>query len=188
MQEIRQRFGEPRHQGSAIENEKAVKTFAYSYASGAGGLVGGVIPARAMNYFFYNDILVGYQFVSSFPEDRTDFSEAALDRIKKGTTEEREVIDLLGTPTGRYIYPIADRDGAAFGYAYTETRGPTLNIRLYRKTLRISFDPNGIVTNVKFYSFGNVIPQSSFMPALHRSVSVRQHQRQDLLRSCRGSP
>jgi len=154
MQEIRRQFGEPRQEASGIENGEAIKTFVYTYAAGAGGLVGGVIPARAMVYSFYNDVLVAYQFNSSFLEDSTDFNEAKINQIKKGTTREGEVIDLIGKPSGRGIYPTADQDGKTLGYTYTETRGPTFSMKMYQKILRINLNRDGIVTNVKFSSSG----------------------------------
>lgn len=152
LHEIQQRFGEPRHEGSGVENEKTIRTFAYSYAGGAGGLVGGVIPARAMIYSFCNDILIGYQFVSSFSEDSTDFNDAKINQIEKGRTREDEVIDLIGKPSGRFIYPIADKDGMTLGYVYSETRGPTPNMKFYRKNMKINLNQDGIVTDLKFSS------------------------------------
>ena len=55
-------------------------------------------------------MLVGHEFTSSFKEDHTDFSEARVAEIKQGETKEAGVLELLGRPTGLYVFPLVAKD------------------------------------------------------------------------------
>jgi hypothetical protein len=149
-------MGQPRQEGTALKNEKTVKTASYAYASlGGKPLHEGVTAARAAGLYFYNDVLVGHEFISSWAEDHTDFDETKIDRIVKGRTTRSEVLTLLGKPSGYYVYPlIKSPTGEAAVYAYLEVRG----FKPFRKLLIVTFDAGGIVTDVEYTSAGSRSP------------------------------
>jgi len=55
---------------------------------------------RAIRFEFWNDRLVGYNFLSSFNEDPSDFNATKIADIEKGKTTRAEIIQRLGPPTG----------------------------------------------------------------------------------------
>jgi len=147
------RMGEPRREGSVIKNEKTLKTVSYVYASvGGTPLREGVTAARAIGFYFYNDMLVGHEFISSWADDHTDFDETKAKDIIKGKTTRVEVIRLLGKPSGHYIYPLIKvPTGEAAAFVYVETRG----FRSFHKRLVVMFDAAGTVTDLEFASSGD---------------------------------
>ena len=155
--QILARMGAPRREGTVIKNEKTVKTASYGYASvGGKPLHDGVTPARAMGFYFYNDVLVGHEFISSWAEDNTDFDESKVQAIVKGKTTRAELAQLLGKPAGYYIYPlIKATSGEASVYAFVETSGSAFNLKFFRKTLVVTFDAAGVVSDVEYSSSGS---------------------------------
>jgi hypothetical protein len=155
--QVIQKMGEPKTVSDVVQNEKQVKSVVYSYANANGQpLEEGVIPYRGMTYSFYNDTLVGEQFMSSFKSDNTNFDEKLVDRIQKGQTSRAEVIQLLGPPTASFIAPmVKETSGEAIGYTYQAIRGGLFSgLKVSMKALRISFDGNGVVTEVQYSSQG----------------------------------
>jgi hypothetical protein len=154
--EIIAKFGRPFREGSVIKNDKTVKTIGYAYASvGGQALRAGVTPARAMGFYFLDNVLVGHEFVSSWAEDHSDFDEGKVKDIVKGKTIRAEVIALLGKPAGYYIYPmIMALPGDAAAYVYSDSRGSAFNLRFYRKQLLVTFDVTGVVSDVEFTASG----------------------------------
>jgi hypothetical protein len=149
-----QKLGEPRRQATMLRNGKSVQIASYSYATNFDEpLESGVVPARAMSYYFADGLLVGQEFVSSFKSDNTDFDATKVSDIVKGTTARSEVIRLLGKPAGSYIFPVVKESaGPAIGYAYSATfRGP-LSVKFTRKVLRVSFDAADRVSDVEYTS------------------------------------
>jgi hypothetical protein len=83
--QVLEQMGEPRSVGDVLKNEKTVRSITYVYASTRGEpLEDGVIPARALTYYFYNDKLVGQVFISSFKSDHSDFDSTKVESIKNG--------------------------------------------------------------------------------------------------------
>jgi hypothetical protein len=150
-------YGKPFAEGSMTKNDKTVKNVSYAYASFGGKPVKeGVVPARAMGLYFYDETLVGYEFMSSWAEDNTDFDEGKTSQIVKGTTTQGDLLQLLGKPSGYAIYPMikAATDRAAV-YTYMEVSGgPFTGRKTYRKVLVVTFDDKGIVTDVDFSATG----------------------------------
>jgi hypothetical protein len=146
------KMGQPRHEGSVIKNDKTLKTASYAYASvGGRPLHDGVTAARAVAFYFYNDTLVGHEFVSSWAEDHTDFDESRITNIIKGKTTRAEVLTLLGKPSGYHIYPLIKAPtGEAAAYVFSETRGSAFNLKFFRK-----FEANWVVADVEFASSGS---------------------------------
>jgi hypothetical protein len=149
-------MGDPRQVGEALKNEQKIKIARYSYAATSGdSLYPGVIPARAMSFSTFNDLLVGQQFLSSFKEDATEFDDSKIKDIVKGKTTKDEVISLLGKPAGEAIYPVIKRVGdTALVYGYSHVKGNAFNLRNYSKSLMVSIDSAGIVADVDYSSGG----------------------------------
>jgi len=153
--EIRQRFGTPYQEGTVIKNNETMKTLSYAYATTASSAPGGVVPARRQGFYFWRDVLVGHDFTSSFPEDKTDFDATKAQQIKKGETTESAVVALLGPPHGIYTFPlISDKDARGAVYLYHETKGSAFYLKLYNQILVVQFDPSGVVKEVEFTASG----------------------------------
>jgi len=152
---IIQQFGKPYAEGSALKNDKLVKTASYAYASVGGKSHRGGTAARAIGFYFLDDTLVGYEFVSSFAEDNTDFDEMKITQFEENKTTLDEAIKLLGEPSGYYIYPlIEDTDDEAAVYVYSETKGSVFNMKMFRKVLVLTFDDNRVITKVDYAATG----------------------------------
>ena len=149
-------MGESGQVGEALKNDQKVKIARYAYAEGAGtGRYPGVVPARAMVFSTHNDLLVGQEFVSSFPLDATDFDEAKMQGIVKGKTTRPEVLAALGKPNGEAIYPLIKKQGeTAAMYSYGHVKGNVFNMKFYSKALVVSFDAKNVVSDVEFTSSG----------------------------------
>jgi hypothetical protein len=153
--EIRQRFGTPYREGTVLKNDETMKILNYSYATSASSAPGGLVPARAQEFYLWRDVLVGHHFTSSFPDDKTDFDGTKAQQIKKGETTESAVVSLLGPPHGAYRYPlIADKDARAAVYLYQETKGTAFNLKFFHQILVVQFDPAGVVKEVEFTATG----------------------------------
>jgi hypothetical protein len=152
-------MGEPRKAGEVLKNGKQVKSITYVYAATGGEpLEVGVIPARALSYYFYNDMLAGQVFLSSFASDNSNFDNTKITGIIKGKTTRAEVIQLLGMPTASYIQPmVKETSGEAIGYTYQTTRGSAYSgFKFSNKNLNISFDDMNVVSDIEYTSLGSV--------------------------------
>jgi hypothetical protein len=153
--EIRQRFSDPYRQGTVLRNGETMTTLTYAYAAGAGSLAGGLTPSRGVGFYFWNDVMVGHEFTSSFDEDKTDFDVTKVPQIRKGETTEAAVTTLLGPAPGGYIYPmIADKTARALVYLYTQTRGSAFGLKHYQQMLMITIAPTGVVSDVQLTTSG----------------------------------
>lgn len=153
--EIGQRFGDPYRQGTVLRNGETMTTLTYAYAAGAGSLAGGLTPSRGVGFYFWNDVLVGHEFTSSFDEDKTDFDVTKVPQIRKGETTEAAVTTLLGPAPGGYIYPmIADKTARALVYVYTQTRGSAFGLKHYQQMLVLTIAPTGVVSDVQLTTSG----------------------------------
>jgi hypothetical protein len=154
--QVTQVMGLPPQTGESLRNGEKLKVSRYVYAEGAGtGKYPGVVPARAMVFLTFNDLLVADEFVSSFPADATDFDESKISSIVKGKTTKSEVLSLLGKPNGSGIYPfIKTRGETAFIYSYGHAKGSAFNMKFYNKNLIVSFNPTDVVSDVEYTSNG----------------------------------
>jgi hypothetical protein len=150
-QDITNKFGKPYQKGTKLTNEKTVDFVTYAYSSvGSTPVYKGITPARAMTFYFLNDLLVGYDFTSTFKEDHSDFDESKLNSIKKGETSLEDVISALGEPKGKYIFPlIEDAESEAIVYKYEQFK----SYKIYNKSLIIIAN-QGIVTDVEYVTSG----------------------------------
>jgi hypothetical protein len=156
LAQVTKTMGPPQQTGELLRNNEKLKSSRYAYAEGAGtGKYPGVVPARAMVFLTYNDLLVAEEFVSSFPNDATDFDESKVPTIVKGKTTKTEVQAMLGKPNGGGIYPFIKTKGEnALIYSYAHVKGSAFNMKFYNKTLVISFDAAELVTDVEYTSTG----------------------------------
>jgi len=152
-----QRLGKPFREGTIVKNDQTIKTLSYAYASvGGKPLHDGAIAARALGLYFYNDVLVGHEFVSSWSDDNTDFDESKVGQIAKGKTTRSELVQLLGKQSGYFINPmIKSKEGDATVYVFSEVQGGVFNRKVFRKVLVVTFDSNGVVSDVEFSSSGS---------------------------------
>jgi hypothetical protein len=157
-EQIKASLGSPTQEGVMTKNGQQIATASYAYAQSMGGdaAADDVIPARGQSFFFFNDKLVGYNFTSSWKADCTDFDSTKVSAIKKGVSSRSDVISLLGAPGGKAIYPLVAKDGEdAVTYLYTQTTKRSLVIiRAYLKLLVVTFDKQGIVTDVEYTESG----------------------------------
>jgi hypothetical protein len=153
--QVIEQLGEPLGRGTMAKNEANIDFIRYAYAATGGEpLEEGVIPARAMVFFFTNGVLVGEDFASSFKSDHSNFDDTKVPSIVKGQSTRADVIRLLGPPTGRYIPPVVKAtSGEAVGYSYGTTRGSAFTgLKVAKKALIVSFDEKGQVSNLEFTS------------------------------------
>jgi hypothetical protein len=141
-QDIINQFGKPYREGTRLKNEDMIKTITYAYSSvGGTALYKGVTPARAMAFHFLDDILVGYEFTSSFKEDNSDFDDSKIPLIREGVTTRDEVVTLLGEPEGIYTYPLIEgRDNEALVYMYNQFK----QYKIYQKVLIVSMNDDTV--------------------------------------------
>jgi hypothetical protein len=149
-------MGTPLQTGEVLKNSEKIKTARYAYAeSTGGGRYPGVVPARAMVFSTFNDLLVGQEFVSSFIGDATEFDETKVSAIIKGKSTRAEVIALLGKPNGEAIYPvIKNKAETGLVYSYSHAKGSVFDMKFYSKLLIVSFDANNVATDVEYVSSG----------------------------------
>ena len=153
--QVVQQLGEPRREGTLLKNDKNLKSITYAYAATGGEpLEEGVIPARAMSYYFLDDALVGQEFVSSFKSDNSNFDDTKVAAIVKGKTTRSEIVQLIGRPSGSYIPPMVKATaGEAIGYTYVTTKGGAFSgFKVFRKSLLISFNEHDQVSETEFSS------------------------------------
>jgi hypothetical protein len=114
-----------------------------------------VTPARALTFYVQKDVVVGYEFVSSFKEDHTDFDDTKAREIKQGETTVDGVEKLLGKACGQHVSPLVSGDtDRALVYGYSQVQGGAFNLKVYVKTLVVGFDANGVVSDVNMQSSG----------------------------------
>lgn len=154
---IKQKLGKPYQEAIVTINDRQFKTMNYAFASlGGTAVYKGVTAARSQGFYFYQNKLVGHEFTSSWAVDSTDFDESKVRDIEKGTTTIQEVIELLGKPGGEYVYPLAKNETEkASVYIYNQTKSSAFKSKFYKKVLVVSYDENGIVTDVEYVASGN---------------------------------
>ncbi|MGQ0511877.1 MAG: hypothetical protein ACT4P9_14840 [Betaproteobacteria bacterium] len=154
--EIRTRLGAPYREGVVTQNGRQIRTASYAYAhTGAEGAAAGVVAARSQGFFFFNDKLVGYEFISSWKEDSTDFDGAKVAQIHKGQSTVGDVTRLFGRPGGRYIHPMIKGEAEeAVNYLYHQTTGSAFNLKFAMKKLIVTYNRQGVVTEVEYAESG----------------------------------
>lgn len=115
-----------------------------------GGVRAAAVESNAL--LFLDDILVGYHYASTRSVDKTDFDDAKAYQLKKGQTTRSQVIELLGKPSGMYIYPmINSKTDIALVYFYVGVKvGMNQRVKATVKRLVVSFDAQDLVTEAEF--------------------------------------
>jgi hypothetical protein len=144
--EIRARFGKPAGETAARVGSKLVTTLRYAYAEARSIAV----PVRTMSYALHEGRLVGFDYMSSFAADQTAFDELALKRIKRGETTRTETLDLVGKPTGQFIYPsfyatAPGRRADVYSHSRSEKLSAGVTLETTTKVLTITFDEHEVV-------------------------------------------
>lgn len=167
-EEVARQVGEPVRTDTVLENGHPLKASSYLCAGfcAAGERTGefGLQASSAMDFFFLDDILVGYHYTSTRSNEKTDFDDARAYQLKKGQTTRSQAIELLGRPSGMYIYPMISRKtDTALVWLYVGvkaeiaprsllTRRP--GVKTSVKRLVVSFDSQHLVTEAEFGAGG----------------------------------
>lgn len=151
-QQLTASMGKPTMTGSVNKNGATIQTITYAYAKVGGNAQDkGITPARSQAFYFSNNVLVGYEYTSSWKEDSTDFDGSKAGGIQKGVTTRDQVHTMFGQPGGQYVYPmVSDKDGTAEAYINTQTRG----FSSFIKKLVVSYDAKGVVTDSDYSENG----------------------------------
>lgn len=152
-QQIMAAMGKPNFKGSKTLNGVDLEVMTYAYAKvGGDAVLPGVTPARSQGLLFKDGVLVGKEYTSSFADDNTVLDLAKAKSVAKGQ-KKSDVVALLGTAKGEYIYPvIADKTGYGLVYMFTQTKG----FKSKSDVLVVEFSSNDIVTDVKLTSVGQL--------------------------------
>lgn len=150
--EIRSRFGNPYNKAQVQKNGETVQVLNYAFATMDWG---SLKPARAESFFFWQDKLVGYTYSSSFKDDNTDFDGTKVSQIQQNVSNRSNVEQLLGPPGGKSIYPLVRaRDEHGVSYLYSQTRSVPFGVKIYRKSLEVTFNARDVVTDIEFSEGG----------------------------------
>jgi len=167
-QEVRARFGRPAGQATARVGDKLVTTLRYAYAEARSIAV----PVRTMAYAFHEGRLVGFDYMSSFAADQTAFDELAVKRIKRGETTRTEVLDLLGKPTGQFIYPSSyatapGRRADVYSHSRSEKVSAGVTLETTTKVLTVTFDDHDVVVETTLVITSSTKPLKLTPDAAH---------------------
>jgi hypothetical protein len=98
---------------------------------------------------------VGYEFISSYQDDHTDFDETEVGQIEKSKTTRSQVTALMGRSGGMYAYPlIKSKSDRALVYCDLRTRSAPMSVKIYQKRLVVAFNGADTVTDVEFSTSG----------------------------------
>jgi len=144
--EVRARFGKPSGEQATRIGGKLVTTLRYAYAEARSIAV----PVRTMAYAFHEGRLVGFDYMSSFAADQTGFDELAAKRIKRGETTRGEVLDLVGKPSGQFIYPSTyanapGRHADVYSHSRSEKLSGGVTLETTTKVLTVVYDERDVV-------------------------------------------
>ena len=145
-EDIVQKYGEPLRQNTVTKNGEKMNQIIYAFAQAAPYST--YLRVRSAEFYFKDNILVGYNYKSSFDEDIVKLDDGKVSSIKQGVTTKAQVISLLGNPTGYYSYPvIKEKDQLALVYSSYQTwRVPfTSAPRHITKTLVVCCGQDNIV-------------------------------------------
>ena len=157
LSEARTRIGTPLKEESFTANGEKVKGVRYGYAQKiAEDLATWGFRVRHLTLCFVDERLVGFEGRSSFQEDSTDFDVEKLSELKVGTTTRAQVVELLGTPSGKARHPVlAGKDEEALIYSYLYLTQP--DRKTVNKRVVVVFGPDDIVRRVDSRAGGSAL-------------------------------
>lgn len=131
------------------ENQKVVERYSfihYTATKDPFSLLGQSL--KGFSAYFVKDTLVAYSYSSSGFGDDTNFDEKKVELIQKGKTTMQGVIQLIGEPTEKWIFPMTDGENDMdIGYYY-ENMSVAAKGKKDVKALRITIDSVGIVKKI----------------------------------------
>lgn len=143
-------YGKPK---KPVSEETEEGTFLSFYFIESGSMRKGFIPMRQIGFYFKDNVLIGFDWFSSFKEDSTDYDDTKIDRIIKGETTWEQVIELMDCKYGIYAYPKAVNPGErALVYTYSHYEvlvGFKTKTNVYTKVLMVVCGEDGIVKDVE---------------------------------------
>ena len=116
-----------------------------------------VMAQRFLTFHFKGNKLIGYAVSSSYKDDVTEFTADNISKIEKGVTTRNQVVELMGSRFGEWMYPLTDQpDKRLLIYSYNQYCGILLRgWKHHQKELKITYDANNaIVTDVDFAMVG----------------------------------
>ena len=167
-QEVRARFGKPDGQALTRVGDKLVTTLRYAYAKARSTAV----PVRTMAYVFHEGRLVGFGYMSSFAADQTGFDELAVKGIKRGETTRAEVLDLVGKPSGQFIYPSSyvtapGRRTDVYSHSRSEKVSSGVTLETTTKVLTVTYDQQDVVVETSLVITTSSKPLKLTPDAMH---------------------
>ncbi|MEZ5541055.1 MAG: hypothetical protein R3F42_03330 [Pseudomonadota bacterium] len=149
-QDVNGLMGRPVSTRAVVVNDKSLDILNYVYSDAANlgaSDAPDVVPGRLLQLHFYEDMLVGKLFRSSFESDSTFFKVESASRIKPGTTEQ-QLYAVLGAPNGVFQYPLtSNQEDKGLIYEFNEMLVGA-DVRFIGK-LAVVIDPSGIVKEAK---------------------------------------
>ena len=145
--------GNPIRQNNISINNEKINVLTYQYIEGA-KFYGMMFPRRSVTFSFFNDVLIGEEFNSTYDGEKTEFDTKKVTQIQKGQTQE-QVIGILGKPSGKILYPIVpNKTGFGLVYAYSFARMAPFYSPSFSYLLVVSFDANNVVTSISYKENG----------------------------------
>lgn len=148
--DVVKQLGEPLRKGTLTKNELTVQNISYSYAEAIPFSTS--LSSRAMVFYFYDGLLVGYDYASSFSGEKqaAAIDDEKVSQLKKGDKKEK-VLALLGSPSGEFIFPmVVPKGNLSVMYSFISTsRTPFVGgIKVTKKVVTITIGPNGLITDI----------------------------------------
>jgi hypothetical protein len=149
--EIIKTYGEPTRSGVLSQNNASMSTISYTNARAIPFTT--IISSRAIVLVIHDDVLVGYDFTSSYDDDQIlkDQKESLLQKIKNGDSKNK-ILSLIGKPDGEGIYPLTSKKGnTTIRYNFLTTSRIPFNPKpkISSKSTTIEFNEDGIVSDIK---------------------------------------
>lgn len=153
--EVIQTMGKPRFESKPDfqMNGEEVKSSTY-YFTESPGFWGVVIEKHSMTFSFFNDLLAGEIYNSSYSKDKTVFPLDKIPQVKIGMTSA-EVIAIMGTPSGKAVYPvIKNKEGSGLVYAYNYARFAGMLTSPNDYLFIVTLNNSGVVTELLYIKDG----------------------------------
>jgi hypothetical protein len=116
---------------------------------------------KSMTFTLWNEALIAYVFSSDFPHDTSDFDSSKIRGFAAGRTTRQHVVDTLGVPTGRAVYPAVQRAGdEKLLYYFLGTK----NGKIQYKLLEVLVDPSGTVADFRMSEDAAPVPAAPRAP------------------------
>jgi len=157
-QETRARFGATSRTKNLQIRGRRIQSVSYTYSDPQTPAykVPTAETVRGLYLYFHQGVLVGYNYISSFPSDHTDFDQSMISGLVEGKSREAEVIARFGAPSGESMYPLTRHRGLRhLVYSYVQFIADPFGHGDYSsKTLVITVDRSGLVRDLDYKEEG----------------------------------